>query len=185
MMSGWVTGDGSLMGSQEMTPEKYRSEAIKNYGDKAEEFLKLFPGSTNEEVASSLKKAGLMRFAAMPAYLWAGFNKNKAFLYEFTHIPADKPGFPNYGAFHTSEVPFALHTLHLWDRPWREVDFKVENEMNSYWVNFIREGNPNGKDLPEWKPYEKADGNIMEIGDELKLHPVLYKEEFEFFEKSF
>jgi len=184
MMAGWVTGDGSLMGSQEMIPEKYKAEATSNYGDKAEDYLRLFPGNTKEEVAASFKKAGLMRFAALPAHLWAGFNKNKAYLYEFSHVPADKPDFPNYGAFHTSEVPFALHTLHLWQRPWRDVDYKVEKEMNSYWVNFIREGNPNGKDVPEWKSYDKAEGNIMVIGGELKLQQGLYKEEFDFLEKN-
>jgi para-nitrobenzyl esterase len=81
-------------------------------------------------------------------------------------------------------VPFALHTLHLWQRLWRDVDYNVEKEMNSYWVNFIREGNPNGKDVPEWKFYDKAEGNIMVIGDELKLQQGLYKEEFDFLEKN-
>ena len=152
MMAGWVTGDGSLMGNKTMTPEKYKQDAIEKWGDKAEEYLKLFPGNTDDEVASSLKEFSLMQFAALPAYLWAGFSKNKAFIYQFSHVPVDKPEFPDYGAFHTSEVPFALHTLHLWKRPWREVDFAVEKTMNDFWVNFVKTGDPNGKGLPEWAP---------------------------------
>jgi len=123
---------------------------------------------------------GLMQFAALPAYRWAGFSKSKAFIYSYIHVPVDKPGFPNYGAFHTSEVPFALHTLHLWKRPWRDIDYTVETTMNNYWVNFIKNGNPNGADVPEWKAYDKISGNIMEIGDQSKLIPGLYKKEFEF-----
>ncbi len=182
MIAGWVTGDGSLMGNQTMTPEKYKEQAVKNWGDKSEEFLKLFPGNTNDEVTASLKQTGLLQFAAMPAYLWAGYSHKPAYIYEFSHVPVDKPDFPNYGAFHTSEVPFALHTLHLWKRPWRDMDFAVEKTMNDYWVNFVKNGNPNGKDLPEWKVYDKPVGNVMEIGDQPKLIPGLYKDEFSFLE---
>jgi para-nitrobenzyl esterase len=183
MMAGWVTGDGSLMGESKMTPEKYKEQAVARYGEKSEEYLKLFPGTTNEEAAASLKELNLMQFAALPAYLWAGFSKNKAYIYQFSHVPADKPDFPDYGAFHTSEVPFALHTLHLWNRPWREVDYAVEKTMNNYWVNFVKTGDPNGSGLPEWTTYKKDSGNIMEIGDQPKLSPGLYKREFGFLEK--
>jgi para-nitrobenzyl esterase len=183
-MAGWVMGDGSLIGVQKMTPEKYKQQAVERYGDKVEEFLKLFPGNTSEQVEASIKESGLMQFAALPAYLWAGFSKSKAYIYQFTHVPVDKPGFPNYGAFHTSEVPFALHTLHLWNRPWREVDFAVEKTMSSYWANFIKTGNPNGEGLPEWSAYDKSSGNIMEIGDQLRLSPGLHKNEFDFIEQQ-
>ena len=182
IMAGWVMGDGSLMGVQKMSPEKYSQQAIKNYGDKAEEYMKLFPGETTEQVEASLKKLGLLQFAAFPAHLWAGFSKNKAYIYQFTHVPVDKPGFPNYGAFHTSEVPFALHTLHLWNRPWSEIDFAVEKTMNNYWVNFVKTGDPNGEGLPEWSAYDKSSGSVMEIGDQSRLMPGLYKNEFDFLE---
>jgi para-nitrobenzyl esterase len=52
--------------------------------------------------------------------------------------------------------------------------------MSSYWVNFIKTGNPNGKGLPEWAHYEKSSGNIMEIGDQSRLLPGLFKNEFSF-----
>lgn len=184
MIAGWVTGDGSLFGDQKMTPEKYKQQAIEKQGDKVDDYLRLFPGNTNEEIAASLKKLSLLQFAAFPAYLWAGFSKNKAYLYQFTHVPVDKPGFPNYGAFHTSEVPFALHTLHLWKRPWRDIDTSVENTMNNYWVNFVKTGDPNGGGLPKWSTYDRSSGNIMEIGDETKIIPALFKSEFQFLEGS-
>ncbi|MGC1392375.1 MAG: carboxylesterase family protein, partial [Bacteroidales bacterium] len=182
MMAGWVSGDGSLMGNQTMTPEQYKQQAVGKYGDKAEVYLKIFPDTSNDQVASSLKELSLMQFAALPAHLWAGFSKSKAYIYQFSHVPVDKPGFPNYGAFHTSEVPFALHTLHLWKRPWRDVDFAVEKTMSDYWVNFVKTGNPNGDGVPEWKAYDKSSGNIMEIGDKSQSQPGLHKVEFDFLE---
>ncbi len=184
MMAGWVSGDGSLMGNQKLTVEKYKEQAVKNYDGNAEKYLKIFPGNTDAEIESSLKEINLMQFAGLPAYLWAGFSKKPAYLYEFSHVPVDKPGFPNYGAFHTSDVPFALHTLHLWQRPWREVDYAVEKTVSGYWVNFVKEGNPNGTGLPEWKPFDKASGSIMELGDQAKLCPGLHKDEFDFLEAN-
>jgi para-nitrobenzyl esterase len=184
LIAGWVTGDGTLMGEQKMTPEKYKQQAVENFGTKAEEYLKLFPGNTSEEVASSLKELSLLQFAALPASLMAGFSKSKSYLYQFSHVPVIKPGFPDYGAFHTSEVPFALHTLHLWKRPWREIDYSVEKTMSDYWVNFVKTGNPNGKGLPEWDTYEQPAGNIMEIGDQSTLKPGLFRDEFNFMKTS-
>ena len=40
------------------------------------------------------------------------------------------------------------------------------------------------KIFPNGKPTIKLTGNIMEIGDELKLMPGLYKDKFEFLEKT-
>jgi para-nitrobenzyl esterase len=180
MMAGWVTEDGSIQGDQKMTPEVYKLQVTTKYNDLAEKYLKIFPGKTSEQISSSLKKINLMEFAVLPAYLWAGFSKSKAYIYRFSHVPVDKPGFPNYGAFHTSEVPFALHTLHLWNRPWREVDLKIEETMNNYWVNFVKTGNPNGEGMPEWKAFEKSTGMVMEIGDKLRLSHGIYKNESNF-----
>ena len=184
VIAGWVTGDGSLMGEQKMTPENFKSQAIEKYGPKAKEYMKLFPGSNAEEVSVSLKKLSLLQFAAFPAYLLSEFSNSKSYLYQFSHVPVDKPGFPNYGAFHTSEVPFTLHTLHLWNRPWREIDFAVEKTMSDYWVNFVKTGDPNGEGLPEWSSYDKSSGNIIEIGDQSRLIPGLYKNELIFLEET-
>jgi para-nitrobenzyl esterase len=185
MLAGWVTGDGSLMGVKKMTPESYKKQALEKYGDKAGKYLDFFPGNTNEQVTTSLEKLNMMQFAALPAYLWAGFSKQPAYLYQFSHVPVDKEGFPNYGAFHTSEVPFALHTLHLWKRPWREVDLEVEKTMSQYWVNFVETGDPNGKKLPEWIKYDKSTGSIIEIAEKPVSYPGLYKDELEYLVEDF
>ena len=95
-------------------------------------------------------------------------------------MPPDKTNFPNYGAFHTSEVPYALHTLHKWNRAWQQNDLDLENTISSYWVNFAKTGNPNGTGLPEWKNYDKQSGNIMELGDTVRLQAAMFKKELDF-----
>ena len=43
-------------------------------------------------------------------------------------------------------------------------DRKLSKTMSSYLVNFVRNGNPNGNDLPEWK--ENLDANTLMQFDE-------------------
>ncbi|MCU0396777.1 MAG: carboxylesterase family protein [Cyclobacteriaceae bacterium] len=184
LMAGWVMGDGALMRSTPQTVEQFKAMATSLYGDHAKEFLELFPAGTEEEIKTSQDKLGLMNFAAFPDYLWAISNRSNSFLYQFSYIPTDKPGFPNYGAFHTSEVPYALHTLNKWNRPWQNSDYLVEHTMSAYWINFVKTGNPNGKNVPEWNPFQKELQMIMEFGHTPVLRKGLYQAEFEFLESN-
>jgi len=182
VLAGWVTGDGSFRGSTEKTVAEYKKEANTKYGKNADAYLKIFHASTSEEVQDQFRKLSLLNFAGMPAHLLAGFNSYPTYVYQFDHAPPAKKDFPDYGAFHTSEVPFVLHTLHTWDRTWREVDRRLENTISTYWVNFAKTGNPNGTGLPTWEAYDKTTGKIMVLGDKVGTKAGLLKKEFDFLE---
>jgi para-nitrobenzyl esterase len=184
LLTGWVTGDGSFLGDSKMTVEAYKKEAQTKYGDKADTYLSIFPATTDDEVKAVKQKLTLLGFAGLPSHLLAGFNSKTSYIYQFGHIPPDKPNFPNYGAFHTSEVPYTLHTLHTWNRPWQQLDKDLENTISTYWVNFAKTGNPNGKNLPEWKSYDKQSRNIMLLGDKVEVKAAFLKKEFDFLEKN-
>ncbi|MEO7990587.1 MAG: carboxylesterase family protein [Chryseolinea sp.] len=179
LMAGWVMGDGNLMGAP-MSQSDFIVFAEKTYGEKKDAFLKVFPAGSEEEAKQSQTKLGLMQFASLPDHQWALYNTSKSYLYQFSYVPTDKPDFPNYGAFHTSEVPFALHTLKYWDRPWTNKDYRVEKYMSSYWINFIKTGNPNGKGLPEWNSYDATLQTTMEFGEQPVSKPGLLKAELQF-----
>lgn len=182
LLTGWVSGDGGVMGSESITAEKFINNANQLYGDKSKEFLALFPTSSETELKRSQEKIGLLNFAGISSNKLCLYNKLPAYMYEFRFVPTDKPGFPNYGAFHTADVPFAYHTLAYWNRPWQKRDLDMEKLMNAYWVNFIKTGNPNGKGLAAWTAYDKTTGNIMVLDEKTKLQPGLYKNEFAFFD---
>jgi para-nitrobenzyl esterase len=183
LLIGWVTGDAFLFGKPDITAEKFILQANEKYGTNTEAYLKIFPAANNEEAQQSQGRLTLLNFASFPAHLLAGYNSKPSFLYESAYIPTDKPGFPNYGAFHTSEVPYALHTLHLWKRPWQQHDYNIQELMSSYWIQFIKTGNPNGNGLPQWSSYNKTEGAILEIDTTTILKPALFKKEFDFLEK--
>lgn len=184
ILTGWVTGDGSLMGTAQTTVEDYKNDAQEKYGDNADTFLVTFPATTSEEVNAIKQKLALLNFAGLPSHLLARFNTTQTYIYEFGHVPPDKPNFPNYGAFHTSEVPYTLHTLHSWKRPWEKSDYELENIISTYWVNFAKTGNPNGPNLPLWNNYDTHSGEIMIFGDQVKLQAGYLKKELQFLEKN-
>lgn len=165
MLSGWVTGDGALFGNAKVAPDKFVADIKRQYKDKAGTLLALLPHNTEEEATAASGKLALLSFAGWPSHQLAVYDSKPVYVYEYGHVPPDKEGFPNYGAFHTSEVPFALHTLHTWKRNWRPVDYKMERIVSSYWINFIRTGNPNGKELAVWNVYNKSDGFIQSLSD--------------------
>lgn len=179
LIAGWVTGDAGLTG-QPKSAEEFQAWAATTYGARKDEFLQIFPASTSEEAAQSQMKLGNLNFAGYADHAWALANKSQSFLYQFTYVPTDKPGFPNYGAFHTSEVPFALHTLWKWNRPWKESDYTVEKYMSGYWLNFVKTGNPNGPGLPEWKKYDATEQTIIELNEQPVAKPGLFKHELQF-----
>lgn len=177
LIAGWVTGDAGLTGEPK-SAEQFRAWVVSTYGDQAAEFLKAFPASTNEEATQSQIKLGNLNFAGYADHIWALSNKSNSYVYQFSYVPTDKPGFPNYGAFHTSDVPFALHTLNKWNRPWKDSDYAVEKIMSGYWLNFVKFGNPNGAGLPEWVKYDAAAQGIMEFNEKAVLKPEMFKTEF-------
>ncbi|KAL7420437.1 hypothetical protein Q5752_004387 [Cryptotrichosporon argae] len=67
-----------------------------------------------------------------------------------------------FGAFHGAEIPYVFDNLDAQiEYTWRDEDRQVAETTSSYWVNFIKTGNPNGKGLPA---FPTCDGSIMHLG---------------------
>jgi para-nitrobenzyl esterase len=177
LLIGWVTGDGSLRRPAETTAAVFKQEIQDQFGEKSSELLKSFPATNDDEAKASHLKLEMCMFAAFPSHQWALSNRSQTYMYQFNFVPTDKPGFPNYGAFHTSEVPFALHTLSKWNRPWQARDLKMEETVSAYWINFIKTGNPNGVGLPQWQSYDARNAAIMDLSEVVALRPALLLDE--------
>lgn len=71
-------------------------------------------------------------------------------------------------ANHSGEMVYAYKNVPR-NKYYNESDFQLENIMSSYWLNFVKYGNPNGENLPEWKTFSESNGQLIIFGDEVKM----------------
>ncbi len=44
----------------------------------------------------------------------------------------------------------------------------LSETMQSYWVNFVKTGNPNGEGLPEWKAFRDAPQQVLMLEEQVR-----------------
>jgi len=111
----------------------------------------------------------------------------KAYLYLFSHA-APGPRKQELRAFHASELPYVFNVLTGADPreagyAYTDVDRRLADQMSSYWVNFVTTGDPNGKGLPVWAPYDRNAEPFLEFGDTISSGTHLFKEQLDFLDK--
>jgi para-nitrobenzyl esterase len=163
VITGWNADESFVMNFKKK--DDYVKQIRDQYGSDADEFLKHFPGNTDEEAAASQVKASRNQVFALSGYNWAKLQSTQAeapiYVYFFERKVPAAPEYQKYGAFHTAEVAYALNDLKFLNRPLQQADFDLANQMSSYWANFAKTGNPNGSRLPEWPKFSTAQARVM------------------------
>ena len=182
LLIGWNSEESNyrgIVGTDEPTPENYQKAIQKIYGEKAAEALKLYPGSTTEELIKSGTALAGDRFIAFSTWKWfdlcskTGNNPVYRYFYErprpemrsemgnavaglaggvIKNQDSSVPKAPRpAGAVHSAEIEYAMGNLST-NRvyDWQPDDYKVSTIMQEYFANFIKTGNPNGIALPQW-----------------------------------
>ncbi|MET0716902.1 MAG: carboxylesterase family protein [Pseudoxanthomonas sp.] len=136
---------------------EYQAAIRKNYGDLAEQYLRLYPstdmlqsnyantrdalyGWTSERLARNQTAIG------QPAYLY---------LFDHGYPAADEAGLH---AFHAAEIPYVFGTFDRtpprWPKnPQTAAENRYSDAMIDYWASFARTGTPSAHDQPAWQAY--------------------------------
>ena len=181
-MTGANKDENGASPNPDVTLAAYEKQSRERHGDA---FLKLYP-ATNDAEARTAQNDAARDQVRVSMYLWARERaktaKTKAFTYYWTH-PLPGPEIAKYGAFHTSEVPYVFATLYMSKRPFVEADHKIAESVSSYWVNFVKTGDPNGKGLARWAPVNDGNPQTMELGDNFgPIAVAASKVKFDFWE---
>jgi carboxylesterase type B len=140
----------------------------------ADEFEKLYPATTVEGVkAMSLQASQDRQRVGME--IWATrraeHHKSPVHTYYFDRaIPW--PQHPEFGAFHSGELPYFFLNLQMLDRPWTLVDHELAKTSAAYLKNFAAQGDPNGNGLPQWSATTAGTPKAMELGEKIAPMPM-------------
>ncbi len=156
VMSGNTT-DEFLNSITAESEEEFLQKAKELFGSHTEEFL-------NFEEAWKKNGNRYGTFSGLESTIKSEFlnnqesdNPQNSYYYRFD---TDIPGWDNPGNFHSVELWFSFETLAKCWRPFTGKHYDLARQMCNYWCNFIKNGDPNGKDadgtdMPYWNPYKK------------------------------
>ena len=160
LLAGWNSEESSyrgVLGQEKPTPENYLKALKRLYPERSEEVLKVYPGTTEEEVIQSATDLASDRFIGYSTWKWLDLHSKTGGkpVYRYFYLrprpamSATAP--PPRGAAHSAEIEYAMGNLATNKAfAWTPEDYKVSEIMHAYFANFIKTGNPNGSGLPNW-----------------------------------
>jgi len=160
------------------TPEKFETHVRAAFGKYADQILAAYPHSTPAEAEQSSEDLFFRDTAlAWKTWAWARLQSkaghDKAYLYELDRRSPQEP----LGPAHTEEIPYVFGNVGqpggFGPRgPASPADVKLSEQMQSYWVNFAKSGDPNGPGLPHWPAFSVSSQRAMYLDADPHAGPV-------------
>jgi para-nitrobenzyl esterase len=163
--------------SQEMqlrgAPRDIREMISERYGPLADRALAAYgvnganepqPDPENGTVMLQFTTDNSFRCGTVQELIWHTAAGNRGYEYQFSRTVHGKEAL---GAPHASEIPFIFGTLSVWQnmRKYDDSDQQYAPQMQAYWTNFAKTGDPNGGQLVKWPKFDATARAYMDFTD--------------------
>ncbi len=177
VLIGYNSDEGASF-SRDRTPREYIDGVHRRYDSFADSLLKAYPAG---ETTVPKSARDLSRDAAFgwQTWIWARLQSQlgtgKVYYYYFDQhpqAPANSPR-PDLGAPHGREVAYVFgHLNNLEHEQPSDADHVISDAMVTYWTNFAKYGNPNGKGMLEWPAFSDQSPELMNFAGTPHTGPV-------------
>jgi para-nitrobenzyl esterase len=157
------------------TIDEFKNMASELFGEDADEYLELCKIQSGD-IDDIIKRASVNTIEyAIRIIAKANSDTGANIPLYYYNFDAEIPGWDNPGTFHSVDLWFFFETLAKCWRPFVGKHYDLARQMCNYWANFIRSGDPNGKDstgeeMPYWEPYTADAPYGMLFGDKAEFN---------------
>jgi para-nitrobenzyl esterase len=150
------------LAGQAVTPQRYAELLAEAFGDAAGQVAAHYPLSTYDTPSQAWATVITDRVWALRTMeqhqRFAAHVPTYAFEFADRQAPSNVPFPPSFlpGAYHNAEVVYQF-TLVGAEADLTHDQWLLARQMNQYWANFARTGDPNGGDLPQWRPFKPTE----------------------------
>jgi len=191
LLAGWNADEASFMSVSRLgnyTVQNLNFTLFQTFGMHAGEAQKYFHATNNEEAIRAADDLLANQFMVFSDWTWMEAHLNSGFpVYRYLFALPAPPDDIKVGigyAYHSDELEYVFGTLD--SRPgakWRPEDRRLSEQMQSYWVNFARTGNPNGEGLPNWPAYTKDSWQVLVLDSGISARPDDHRDRYLFLQK--
>ncbi|MDT5120900.1 MAG: para-nitrobenzyl esterase [Acidobacteriota bacterium] len=197
LLAGWNADEaraGVVLAKDKPTVSSFSAQARTRFGESADTLLKLYAANSDAEALESAAALASDLFIGYATWKWIEMQSqtggSTVFRYSFDKAPPVAPDLKingvavtarEIGARHAGEIEYVFGTLSSLKVPLQPEDWKLSDEIMTYWTNFAKTGNPNGASLPRWPSYDRRSGyQVMHLDTTLRAAPDAHRGRYEF-----